>query len=81
MNLVYLPKLVLHVQKTDVSAQKIDNSLQETYSMAIHNFKFVNELFSLQVHKNPFLLTDISMEIVLSLPFLNFNNADISITL
>ena len=77
MTPAYAAYLGLKVRMTNVDAQKIDELLLATYGMVIAAFQFVDKLGRSRFFQETFLLADISMEVVLSMPFLNFSNADV----
>ena len=52
------------MQKTDVSTQKINGSLLETYYMVIAIFQVLDKFDQSRFFKKTFLLTDIGMKIV-----------------
>ena len=77
ITLAYAVQLGLKVQKTNVSAQKIDVSSVETYGIVITAFQVLNKLGCSRFFYKTFLLADISIKMVLSMLFLIFSNADI----
>ena len=77
MALAYAKQLGLEVQKTDVGAQKIDNSLLQTFGMVIAGFQVEDKLGRARFFQESFLLAETSMEVVLGMPFLTLSNADI----
>ena len=77
MTLAYLAHLGLKVRVTDVSMQKIDGSSLATYGMVIAAFQVVHKLGRSWFFQETFLLADISMEVVLGMPFLILSNADV----
>ena len=66
----FIPRL------TNVGAQKIDGSTIETYGMASAGFSLKDSLGRVRFFEETFLVADISMEVVLGMPFLSFSNAD-----
>ena len=77
MTPAYAKKLGFRTQRTDVGAQKIDGSLLETYGMVIAAFQVKDKLGRARFFQEIFLLANISMNIILKMPFLTFSNADI----
>ena len=77
MTPAYAKQLGFQVQKTDVGAQKIDSSSLRTFEMVIAGFQLEDKLGRAQFFQESFLLAKTSMEGVLGMPFLTFNNADI----
>ena len=77
MTLVYVAQLGLKVWKIDVNTQKIDDSLLATYNIVIVAFQIFDTLGGSRFFQKTCLLTNISMEVVLSILFLTLNNADV----
>ena len=77
MTPAYTKQLDLQIQKTDVKAQKIDGSLLRTFRMIIAGFQVEDKLGRARFFQESFLLAEISMEVVLEMPFLALSNADI----
>ena len=80
MSPAYAAQLSLKVWKTNICAHKIDKSSLATYDMIIANFQVLNKLGCSWFFQETFLLTNISMEMVLSMPFLILNTADVQFT-
>ena len=77
MTPAYATHLGFKVRVIDVGAQKIDGSLLATYGMVIAAFQVVDKLGCSWFFQETFLLANISMEMVLGMPFLTFSNADV----
>ncbi len=77
MTSAYAAKLGLTARKTSVGAQKIDGSPLETYGMASASFLLQDSLGRVRFFEETFLLADISMEVILGMPFLSLSNADV----
>lgn len=73
----YTEKLGLTSQSINVSAQKIDGLPLGTYGMVIAEFLVQNKLGKAWFFKGTFLLADISIELLLGMPFLSFRNANL----
>ena len=73
----YALKLGLKVRSTNLGAQKIDGSILETFGMVLASFQVENTLGRAWFFQEMFLLADLSIEVVLGMPFLTFSNADI----
>lgn len=73
----YTAKLDLQVQKTNVGAQKIVEFSIEIYNMVINAFQVLNKIGRSQFFQEIFLLANISMEVVLKIPFLIFSNVNV----
>ena len=77
MTLGYASKLGLKVRPTNVGAQKIDGSTLETFGMVLASFQVEDKLGRPQFFQETFLLADLSMKVVLGMPFLTLSNANI----
>ena len=73
----YISKLGLKVRPTNVRAQKINGSTFETFEMVLASFQVEDTLGRAHFFQKIFLLTDLSIEVVLGMPFLTLSNADI----
>ena len=77
MTSAYASKLGLRVCRTNIGAQKIDGSTFKTFKMVLANFQVEHKLRRAWFFQKTFLLTDISVEVVLKMLFLTFSNVDI----
>lgn len=77
MTPIFVAKLSLVVQKTDVDAQKIDGLLLVTYGMILADFLVQKKLGKIWFFKETFLLVDISIKVVLEMFFLTFSDANV----
>ncbi len=77
MTPAYAAKLDFTTQKTCVGAQKMDGSPLETHGMISAKFSLQDSLGRVRFFEETFLLADISMEVVLGMPFLSLSNADV----
>lgn len=73
----FAAKLGLKACLTNVEAQKINGSTLETFRMVLASFLVEDKLSRLLVFEELFLLANISLEVVLKIPFLIFSNVDI----
>lgn len=73
-------KLGLRICKTDVSAQKIDGSGLETFDRIITFFLVHAKNGKFCCFEEPFLLVDISIDIVFERLFYTLNNVEINFT-
>ena len=73
----YASKLGLKVCPTDVVAQKIDGSTLEMFGMVLASFQVEDKLGRARFFQETFILADLSVEMVLGMPFLTLSNADI----
>ena len=79
MTPAYAAHIGLKVRVTDVGVQKIDESSLNTYGMVITTFQVVIKLGCFYFFQETFLLADISMKVVLGMPFLTLSNADVQL--
>ena len=80
MTLRYALKLGLKICLTNVRVQKIDGSTLKTFEMVLASFQMKDTLGRARFFQETFLLADLSVEIVLEMPFLTLSNADIKFT-
>ena len=73
----YTLKLGLKIRPIDVRAQKIDGSTLKTFGMVLASFQVENKLERPRFFQETFLLADLSMEVVLGMPFFTLSNANI----
>ena len=73
----YASKLGLQVRQIDVGAQKINGSTFETFGMVLASFPVEDKLGRARFFQETFLLADVSMEVVLGMPFLILSNVNI----
>ena len=71
-------KLGLKVRKTNVGAQKIDDSALETFGMVIADFQVEDKANRPRFFQETFLVADTKFEVILGMPFLKISNADVS---
>ena len=77
MNLDFARKLDLKIWKTNVGAQKIDGSALETFRMVIADFQIEDKANRPRFFQEIFLVADTKFEVILGMPFLKINNADV----
>ena len=77
MTPAYVSRLGLQARHTNVKAQKIDDSILQTFGLVLAHFKVEDKLPKAQFFQKTFLLTDISAEVVLGMSFLTLSNADV----
>ena len=77
MTLAYASKLGFKFYHINVGAQKIKGSILETFGMVLVNFQVEDKLGRVRFFQETFLLADISVKVVLGMPFLTFSNANI----
>ena len=78
MSPIYTKKLGLKTRRTNVGAQKIDGSILETFGMVIADFQVEDKDGRPRFFQETFLVADTKFEVVLGMPFLKINNADIA---
>ena len=77
MTSAYASRLGLRVYCIDIGAQKIDGSTLKIFGMVLASFQVEDKLRRARFFQKTFLLINISADIVLSMPFLTFSNANI----
>ena len=76
MTPIFAAKLGFFNQKTDIGAQKIDDSPLVTYGILLADFSIQNKLGKVWFFEKTFLLADTSIEVVLKMSFFTFWNAN-----
>ena len=70
-------KLGLPVRPTDVAAQKIDGTMLDTLEMVVTAFLVTDKANRVRFFEETFLVANVSLEIVLGMPFLTLSSADV----
>ena len=78
MNPIFAQKLGLYIQKTNVGAQKIDDSTLKTFEMVIADFQVKDKGGRLKFFQETFLVANIKFEVILRMSFLKISNADMA---
>ncbi len=78
MSQAFAQQLGLKIHKTNVGAQKIDGTILETYRMVVSTFSVSNKDGKESFFEESFLLADVRPDVVLGMPFLTMNNADVN---
>ena len=78
MSPTYAKRLGLKTQKTNVGAQKNDSSALKTFRMVIADFQVKDKDGRPRFLQKTFLVADTKFEVVLRMPSLKINNADIA---
>ena len=78
MSLAYAKRLDLKTQKTNVGAQKIDDSGLETFGMVIADFQVEDKGGRPKFFQEIFLVANTKFEVVLGMSFLKISNADVA---
>lgn len=74
---IFAQKLGLRVRLIDIEAQKIDDIMLDTYGMLVAIFLVIDKVNQLKFFKKIFLMTNVSLEIVLRMPFVILSNTNI----
>ena len=75
---VFVQKLDFHIQKTNVKAQKINDSTFETFKIVITNFQVEDKGDKPRFFQEIFLFADIKFEVILGMLFLKISNANVA---
>ena len=73
----FTKELGLFIRPTDVGAQKIDGTTQETYGIVLAAFLVEDKANRLIFFEETFLVANVSPEVVLRIPFLTLSGADV----
>lgn len=79
MTPAYASKLGLKVRSTNIGAQKINDSILETFEMTLASFCVKNKLGQARFCQEIFLFANTSVKVILEIPFLILSNANISL--
>ena len=77
MSQVFTFQLGLKSRKTNVGAQKIDNTTLEIYGTIISILLILNKDDRERFFEESFLLADVNPDVVLGMLFLTISNADV----
>ncbi len=77
MSQAFAHQLGLTIRKTNIGAQKIDDTTLETYGIVVSTFFVSDKDGKERFFEENFLLADVKSDIVLGMPFLTISNADI----
>ena len=77
MTAAYVLKLGFKVYPTNIGAQKIDSSILKIFEMVLGSLQIEDKLGRAPFFQETFLLTNISIEIVLGMLFLILSNANV----
>ena len=78
INPAFTRKLGLHIQKTNVGAQKIDGFIFESFGMLIADFQVEDKSGRPKFFQKIFLVADTKFEVILEMLFLKINTVDVS---
>ena len=77
MSQVFTFQLGLKIQRTNIEAQKIDNTTLETYEIVVSTFFVSDKDRREKFFEKSFLLADVNPDVVLGMLFLTMSNVDI----
>lgn len=77
INIAYTTKLGFHLQKTEISAQIIDDFFLKIYNMVIFAFQTLYKIDYLWFSQMIFLFADISIKVVFGILFLTLSNINV----
>ena len=78
MSAVYIKRLSFYIQKTNIGAQKIDNSALEIVGMVIADFQVKDKDGRPRFFQKTFLVADTKFEVILEKLFLKISNSDMA---
>ena len=78
MSPAYVEKLGLKTWKTNIGAQKIDDSALETFGIVIADFQVENKGGRPKFFQKIFLVANTKFKVILGMLFLKLSNADMS---
>ena len=78
MNKVFAFQLGFKIRKTNVGAQKIDDTTLEIYRMVVFTFFMFDKDSRERFFEENFLLADTNSDVVLRILFLTMNNTDVN---
>ena len=73
----FAKQLGLLIQPTYVGAQKIDGTALDTYGIVVTAFTVVDKANRVRFFEKTFLVANISPDVVLRMPFLTLNSANV----
>ena len=65
------------IRPKDVRAQKIDGIMLDTHGMVVAPFSVVDKANQIRFFEDAFLVANVSLEVVLGMPFLTLSGADV----
>ena len=78
MNFAFAWKLGLHIRKTNVRAQKIEDSTLKTFGMIIADLQVEDKGDRLRFFQETFLVADTKFEVIQGMLFLKISNANVA---
>ena len=77
IHLTLVKELSLPIRPTDVEIQKIDGTIRDTYQMVVVAFSMADKANRVKFFEEIFLVANVSLKIVLGMPFLILSGADV----
>ena len=80
VNAIYLAfakELGLPIRPTDVRVLKIDTTMLESYGMVVAAFSVEDKANRVRFFKETFLIANVSLEVILGMPFLTLSGTDV----
>ncbi len=74
---VFAHQLGLKIWKTNVGAQKIDDTILKTYKIIVSTFSVLDNNGRGRLFEKSFLLADIKPNVMLEIPFFTMSNLDV----
>ena len=77
IHLTLTQKLGLLVRPMDVGEKQIDGTMLNVFGRVVTTFLVTDKANQVRFFKETFLIANVSLEIVLEMPFLTFSGADV----
>ena len=77
MHLSFAKQLGLPIRPTDIGAQKIDGTALDTHVMVVAAYSVEDKANRVRFFEEAFLVANVSLEVVLGMPFLTLSGADV----
>ena len=71
-------ELGLSIRLTDVKAQKINDTMLNTYKIVVTAFSVTDKANQVKFFEKTFLIANVSLDIVFEMPFLTLSDADVN---
>ena len=73
----FAKQLGFSIRPTDVEIQKTDNTILNTHEMVVATFSVVDKANQVKFFEETFLVTNVSPEVVLGMPFVTLSGANV----
>ena len=70
-------ELVLPIRAMDIGAQKIDDTMLDTFGIVVTAFSVTDKANREKFFEKTFLVANVSLEVVFGMPFLTLNGKDV----